>query len=375
MNDTNCPLIIGAGPVGLGAALFLALQGRPARLIEMQDDPAPQSRALAVNPRTLSILESTGVTRQMLKLGVPIRGVQFHQSGRIAATLQFDGIDSKYPFMLALSQATTERLLTEALEAAGGRVEREVRLVNCRNVDDGAEAILGHKHSGKREVLRCPWILAADGAHSLARSQLGIDFEGSSFTRDWHLADAPLKTKLATNLGHVFFLERSHFIFMIRVVNGTEQDRAENFVWRVMSNRPDPLAHLLEAKPAGAPLWTSSFHVDHRVIARLASGAVYFSGDAAHIHSPLGARGMNLGLEDVFVFARLERLGQLKQYDALRRPVDRAVVRRVEALSRIVSAESAFTRLIRSFMLPATRIPFIRKLMIDTVTGLDHRVG
>src|SRR5690348_4204622 len=63
------PLIVGAGPVGLAAALFLARQGRSVRLIEAAPQPATQSRALAVNPRTLELLESTGVARAMLELG------------------------------------------------------------------------------------------------------------------------------------------------------------------------------------------------------------------------------------------------------------------------------------------------------------------
>jgi 2-polyprenyl-6-methoxyphenol hydroxylase-like FAD-dependent oxidoreductase len=82
---------------------------------------------------------------------------------------------------------------------------------------------------------------------------------------------------------------------------------------------------------------------------------------------------MNLGLEDAFVFAELVRTGQLSAYDRLRRPVDRSVVRRVEFLSQIASAESRFYRFVRSFvLLKALKIPCIHARMVAAVTGLDH---
>jgi 2-polyprenyl-6-methoxyphenol hydroxylase-like FAD-dependent oxidoreductase len=90
------------------------------------------------------------------------------------------------------------------------------------------------------------------------------------------------------------------------------------------------LSRLVEAEQAGQPVWESNFHISHRINATLAKGNVYFAGDAAHIHSPVGARGMNLGLENAWVFAYLVKTNQLHKYDRLRRPVDRQVVRRVE---------------------------------------------
>lgn len=369
-------LIVGAGPVGLGAALFLAQHGRDSRVIEVRDEPSRQSKALAVNPRTLELLQPTGLTRQMLKLGLPIHGIRFYRRGKTVAALSIAGIHHRFPFMLALSQATTERLLAQALEAVGGRVERGVEMVGCRTLDDRVEVELQPTTGGPREVARYPWVLAADGAHSAARQQLGIDFPGSSFGKAWHLADAPLRTDLAPDHAHVFFLvERGGFLFMIRVVDETLKDRTGEPIWRVMSNRPDPLSQLVQAEQAGPPIWASSFHVAHRINATLAAGGVFFAGDAAHIHSPIGARGMNLGLEDAWVFAELFRANRLPAYGALRWPIDRKVVRQVESLSRIASAASPFLQLVRTYLLPAAaRIPLVRRRMIATVTGLDHEL-
>jgi 2-polyprenyl-6-methoxyphenol hydroxylase-like FAD-dependent oxidoreductase len=137
MSHDDKPVLVGAGPVGLGAALFLAEHGRVARVVEMRDEPRQQSRALAVNPRTLEVLEPTGVTSRMLELGSRNHGVCFYRHQQNIAGLSFAGMHPRYPFMLALSQATSERLLTETLEAAGGAVERGRMMVECRNVPGG----------------------------------------------------------------------------------------------------------------------------------------------------------------------------------------------------------------------------------------------
>jgi 2-polyprenyl-6-methoxyphenol hydroxylase-like FAD-dependent oxidoreductase len=373
MSQPDRPLIVGAGPVGLGAALFLARQGLAARVVEMRDEPDQQSRALAVNPRTLDILEPTGITQQMLELGLRMHGVRFYRNGRVAAALSLTNIHPRYPFMLGLSQAVTERLLAEGLEAAGGAVERGVKLVGCRTLADAVEATLEPSAGGPREVVRCPWLLAADGAHSVARQQLGIDFIGSSLPREWHLADVPLRTALAPDQVHIFFLARGAFLLVLRVVNDARQEATGAPLWRVIGNRPEPLSQLVQAEQAGVPVWTSSFHIAHRINVTLAAGGVYFAGDAAHVHSPAGARGMNLGLEDAWVFAELVRANRLSDYDRLRWSVDRQVVRRVKLISRIAAAESLFLRFVRAYVLPlAIRIPFLRAGIVGAVTGLDH---
>jgi 2-polyprenyl-6-methoxyphenol hydroxylase-like FAD-dependent oxidoreductase len=140
-----------------------------------------------------------------------------------------------------------------------------------------------------------------------------------------------------------------------------------------MGNRPLPLTNLVDAEQTGPPVWTSTFHVPHRIAGTLAKGHVYLAGDAAHVHSPIGARGMNLGLEDAWVFAELVRTNRLREYDWLRRPVDRRTVHQVEFLSRIAAADSRVYGFLRTFVFPAAiRMPFVRARMAATVTGQDH---
>ncbi len=368
------PLIVGAGPVGLGAALFLHRAGISARIIDEAEKPSIYSKALAVNPRTLEILEQTGVTEKMLALGLPIRGGRFWQHEKVIGEMRFEKLLHKYRFMLALSQATTERLLNEALEAAGGKVGRGTRLIGCASGGDGVEARLERCRDGTSETVQCPWLFAADGAHSTVRHSLGINFDGSSFVAPWHLADLPLKTSLESNFAHVF-LHDAGFVFLLRVIDDASSHSRNPAVWRVISNRRELLAKIPMAEIAGAPVWESDFHISHRINERLQAGNVYFAGDAAHIHSPMGARGMNLGLEDAWVFGELARRGQMNRYETLRKPVDQLVVNRVERLSRMVRADSGIARLARSLVVYSLmKFPPVYRRVVTVFTGLDHRL-
>jgi 2-polyprenyl-6-methoxyphenol hydroxylase-like FAD-dependent oxidoreductase len=252
-DQTNLPLIAGAGPVGLAAALFLAQGGVRSRIIERRERPSTQSRALAVNPRTLELLEPTGVTAKMLELGLPIRGGQFWRNGKVVAQVSFGGLQHKYPFMLALSQATTERLLEDALRDVGGGVERGIELIDCRNEAEHVSIELRRGTAeGRSERATCPWLLGADGAHSTARGMLGLAFEGSTLAREWHLADVPMETTLAEDHAHAFFLDDGAFVFCLRVIEDKNSPPKGAPLWRIIANLPQPIERLEMAASASS---------------------------------------------------------------------------------------------------------------------------
>lgn len=373
MTQVDDPVIVGAGPVGLAAALFLARQGITATTIDAAAHPAPHSKALAVNPRTLEILEPTGVTAKMLAIGKRIVGARISLGKQVVGEIQLNILHHRYPFMLALSQAVTVRLLEAALNEAGGHVEWNARLIHCQTALQGVEADVKFSLNGPTQTYHCPWLLAADGAVSTARRALEIEFEGDSFEKPWYLADVPLTTSLAQDWAHAYLLPEGGFLFLVRVVDEPEKESGVDRLWRVISDSPDPLEKLENAKPTGPAVWTSSFRISHRINARMQEGAICFAGDAAHVHSPLGARGMNLGIEDAWVFSQLLMNGQLADYGACRYSVDRRVVRQIKLFSRIARGESAAARTVRSMLFPAlSHIGVARNHFVHTLTGLDH---
>lgn len=367
----NVPLIVGAGPVGLAAALFLARGGVKARVIDKLAEPTQTSKALAINPRTLDLLEPTGVTRRMLELGRRIEGATFRSGEKVLAKVEFAELDHRYAFMLALSQATTERLLTEALAELGVVPEREVELLGSNKLPTG-HAELRHGQSEQIETLEAPWIAAADGGQSEVRSALNLEFPGSRFDHDWFLIDIPLESDLEPNRVHGTFLEGG-VLAQIPVVTGQEQP-GQPQLWRLISNLEDPISLLgKNSRPVGPPQWTSRFRVSHRMVERMNLGRVYLLGDAAHLHSPVGARGMNLGIEEAWVFAQLIHRGELNRYHALRHEVDQAVVRRIERITRTIRGTTPWAQATRRFLLPnLMRLKAVRQTMLRAVTGLDQ---
>ena len=273
------PLIVGAGPTGLTAALFLALKGIQARLIDQAEAPELQSRALAVNPRTLELLSATGVADAIRADSHRMRRVRFHRDWQPVAELEFD---ARSRCMLVLPQARTEALLREALARLGVEPERGARFEGLMQDADGVVATLSHGEGKGRETARAPVLLGADGAHSRVRAALGIAFEGSVFPEEWPLCDIHLDDPLDLDSAHVNFIEDG-LIFMLGLSPG---------LWRVFGNVPDILDHLPPGSHPGAAEWRSSFHVSHRLAARENCGRVALAGDAAHLHSPVGARGM-----------------------------------------------------------------------------------
>jgi 2-polyprenyl-6-methoxyphenol hydroxylase-like FAD-dependent oxidoreductase len=370
MDDAATPLIAGAGPTGLAAALFLAERGVRCRIVDPAPEPSRTSKALAVNPRTLELLESTGVTARMLAEGRILTHAIVTEAWKPLARIDITDVHPRFP-MLGLSQAKSEALLAQALARRGITPERGVGLSGLSQAGDEVEVELVSTN-GAIERAGTPLLLGADGAHSVARHALGLELEGSTLPEPWPLHDVELDTDMAPDAAHIAFYPDG-LVFILALEPG---------LWRVMGNVPDVLDRLPPGTIRGEVVWESRFHISHRITRVMRDGRVCLAGDAAHLHSPIGARGMNLGIEDAYVFAAcaadaLNGDGsRLADYGRLRHGVDAGVVRRVEAVTRLVRARSPVVRALRHFGLPlAIRAPIIARLFKQTVAGLDHAVA
>lgn len=363
-------LVAGAGPTGLAAALLLARRGVAVRIIDKAATPSRDSKALAVNPRTQELLEDTGVTARMLVEGWAVRGVTLHRPGHDDVAVPLSPLLDTGRSLISLPQASTEALLAEALEAQGVTVERGVKLDALEQGDDGVTASLVHV-DGSVERTRAPLLYGADGAHSAVRQALGLAFPGEALPEPWLLWDLHLATPLDPDRVHLMLLPDG-FLFALRV---------RGDLWRVMGNGTQPLAGLPAGTVCGEVRWQSHFHIAHRVAERAGVGRVLLGGDAAHIHSPLGARGMNLGIEDAYVFADCAadalagRLSRLASYAQLRHSVHRQVVRRIAALTRLMHGRPAALRELRDVLVPRLmHFGPARRQFLRVAGGLDHPV-
>jgi len=287
-------LIIGAGSTGLSLALFLADLGYKPRIIDKRE-PSTITKALGVNPNTLSLLESTGVTNRFLENGWKAHCMNFWFKDKLLYKNDFSGIKHKYPFMLIQPQCDTERILEEALFERGISVSRGIELITLNQNDSYTEIDLKDKGGNVFQEEFKGIIIGADGGRSKVRESLNIDFKGWEHDEEFTIYDLELETTLNPNEGH-YFIFKEGAMLMLHIRNG---------VWRVAGNMDYLLNYLPKGTKMGDITWETKFKVKEKVADKFHVGNVFILGDAAHLHSPVGGKGMNLCIEDSYIFSKL----------------------------------------------------------------------
>src|SRR5918995_3429778 len=183
-------LVVGAGPTGLALAAQLRAFGTGFRIIDRQRDQVHESRALAIQPRTLEVLTGLGIADTLVERGNPAVRLQMHTGTRTAQLPLFDiGLDdTAYPFLLFLSQAETENILATHLVRHGVTVERGIELTGLQQHPNHVTCTLGHIDGGT-ETADVEYVVGCDGPRSTVRHHAGIDFTGSAYPQTFVLAD------------------------------------------------------------------------------------------------------------------------------------------------------------------------------------------
>ncbi len=358
-------LIVGAGPTGLALAVELQAYGVPFRLIDRQLDRVHESRALAIQPRTLEVLARHGLAQPLVDLGNRAVRLWLHAGHRVVPIELFDvGVhDTAYPFLLFLSQAETERVLCEHLLRAGVPVERGVELIGLDLDGGGAGCRLRHA-DGREEAVQASYVAGCDGAHSTVREQAGIGFAGRAYPQTFLLADLEVDG-LEPGPAHSYLTGNGILFFFPLGTPAT---------WRMLAIRPPgntgevTLAELQQVVDASVaddlrlrdPVWTTDFRLHVRGAARYRSGPVFLAGDAAHIHSPAGGQGMNTGIQDsVNLGWKLALVSRgeappalLDTYETERAPVGREVLRLTDRLFTIATTGNPIVRMARTRVVP-----------------------
>jgi 2-polyprenyl-6-methoxyphenol hydroxylase-like FAD-dependent oxidoreductase len=353
-------LVIGAGPTGLAAALELARRGQIARIVDKKSTRSQHSRAIGVNARTLELMEPSGVTERLLASGLRLRRFHFRSGERLLATVELSRVRHGYNFMLALLQAETERILEQRLAEYGTMVEWSTEFTGLDAAPDRVLATL--IADGEERIVEAPYLIGADGAHSTVRHTLNLPFRGTTDPSPWWLVDV--------RMGWPFGPADLNLFARPAAVLGVIP--MEPALFRLVSNGPEPRGML----PAGArvhqEVWRSAFRISYRQVDTYQVGRVFLAGDAAHVHSPVGARGMNLGIEDGTVLARKMVEATLETYTAERHPVGARVIRQTRALTRLVTARNPLGRGLRDqlFAHVIGPIPAVQRALASRILGL-----
>ena len=382
MSERSKVLIAGAGPTGLVMAHELARDGIDCRVIDKAPHRATESRAIAIHSRTLETFELMKTTDEFLGEGQRITSLRIDGDRREIAQIGLDAIDTRYPFVLGMPQDETERILEEQTARHGLRVERNTELVGLTAHDRGIAARL--RIGDRVEEAEADWLIGCDGAHSTVREQLGVSFAGSTYPERFALADLRVSGELDPAQGRIWLHEKGALAFFPLPQNRYRLVAANSpGDWRDAPSLAQCQALVDERGPGGIRLsdlrWASIFGIHRREAERFRCDRVFLLGDAAHIHSPIGGQGMNMGIQDAFnlawklslVIRNAASPQLLDSYEAERKPVDEAVIRQTDRATRLISLHGAASRFIRDHVMSwAVRLPGFEERLGEAISGI-----
>jgi 3-(3-hydroxy-phenyl)propionate hydroxylase len=367
-NQSDRVVIVGAGPVGLTAALALARRGIPTLVLAAEPDLVRELRGSTFHPPTLDMLDEFDVVPRMIADGLKAPTWQFRdrETGPVA-TFDLSAIadETNHPYRVQCEQWKLMRLLhDEYLKIPGADIRFGCEVTDVRPTDN-AVAVEATTRSGPA-TFSGRYVIAADGARSAVRRSLGADFEGFTYPELFLIAstDFPFEETLRDIAYVNYIADPNEWLVLLRVPG----------LWRVLvpaaedSDRDMLLsdetlqAMLRRVVPRAEPYriaHRSVYHVHQRVAASFRFGRVLLAGDAAHINNPLGGMGMNGGIHDAFNLC--DKLA------AIYAGADERLLDRYDRQRRTVAVEAVQQQTMRNHQLISERDPAVRQKSLDAM--------
>ncbi len=306
-------VIVGGGPTGLSLACQLTRYGVDFVVIEKNEGVTKFSKALGVQARTLEIYEQLGLAERAVERGEISDRAQLLANGKVRGEMRIGEIGqgmSPYPYLLFLEQSKNEELLYEYLRGHGRDVLWQTELESFSQDREGVTARI-KTADGETRTVEAKYLVGCDGASSRVRQELGLRFEGSTFERlffvadarvEWDLPHGVLQVALARDVFTAFFPMKGEKRYRIigtfpEGVNKEAGEVAYEEIERQIKTQAKIKLEITEVK------WFSLYKVHSRRVNKFSEGRCFVAGDAAHIHSPAGAQGMNTGIQDAYNLA------------------------------------------------------------------------
>jgi 2-polyprenyl-6-methoxyphenol hydroxylase-like FAD-dependent oxidoreductase len=359
--------IAGAGPVGLLLALRLVAEGVRPLVLEPRRDARAGSRSIGIHPPSIELLERLGLASRFFARGVlVVRGRAFGACGQLGVVDFASSCPGAHRYVMTIAQEDTEEILRDALEErAPGCVEEGAMLVGAAPDGAGVRARI-RRETGREEERSVAALVGCDGKRSATRAAIGAAYDGGAYDGAYAMGDFPETTRFGDDaaifltpdgLVESFPLPGPKRRWVVRRderLEGTEAEAAE--IVETVARRT---GHRLRASDVERP---SGFRAERWLASTFSRGAIALAGDAAHVVSPIGGQGMNLGwLGASTLAAELGRAlrGGEDPADALaadarrRRAAARAAIRRAELnmwLGRPTSAAGSRDRLVSTLL-------------------------
>ena len=369
-------LICGAGPTGLMMACQLKRFGVDCIVIDPKQGIVKESRALAVQGRTLQIYEQMGIAQKALEQGTEAKKIKIIINGKRVYEVPLQQLGqglSAYSFLFILEQNKNEKILYDHLKEINGDVLWEHSLESFTQDDTGVIGIVDNSEGNQTEV-KADWLVGADGAKSQVRHKLNVPFEGGTYNNIFIVADTFAKWPWGHDCLSLCLTGKSFAgLFPMKGEDrfrliGTfprefipEEVTDFSQIQTVVEKRIKINANFSNTN------WFSIYHVHHRCVNNFTHNKIFLAGDAAHVHSPAGGQGMNTGLQDAYNLAWKLALvvnGEadkklLVSYNEERLPVARRLVKTTDRAFSVASSDKWYLKILRLYIVP----PIISKLL------------
>jgi 2-polyprenyl-6-methoxyphenol hydroxylase-like FAD-dependent oxidoreductase len=306
-------LVVGAGPVGLAAALFLQQHGVRVEIVDTDQHTTQQSYALAIHPRTLRILDEAGLSEGLIRAGRKLTKVAYYEGRERRAEIDYSALASKYPYLLVIRQSLLEKAAEEALRqkklkvlwghrlqaltADGATVRAEVAKLD--QVQTGY-AVAGSEWVVVRsETIRPAYVIGADGYDSSVRRMAGIEMaeHGGQVFSVYEIEatgelPAEVRVMLDPDLTSVYWpLEEGRCRWGFQIQDASGHAPSMERLQQLIAAR----APWCTARPTQI-YWSTVALFESRLARSFGKGGIWLAGDAAHQAAPVGVHSMNSGL-------------------------------------------------------------------------------
>ncbi|MGW5640289.1 FAD-dependent monooxygenase [Streptomyces sp. NPDC003832] len=372
-------VVAGAGPTGLMLAGELAMAGVRCRVVERRQDRTRESRALGLHGRTMEVLNMRGMAEEVLARANPIPQVRVSLGSSL---FDMGRLATDYGQLTIIPQGETEEILEKRATELGVVVDRGVALTDCRQ--SGRSVVCTLEQDGRVWEETASWLVGCDGSRSRVREAMGADFTGATYPYTIIVADVklgvPLDDQLLIRVGRAGLVVATDFGNGWYRMGVIDRDKPWSDEPVTLAEVDQTLAKLFgrDMRPS-EPLWTSRFHIQERQASSYRQGRMLIAGDAAHVHSPLGGQGLNLGIQDAvnlgWKLAAVVggRAGDdlLDTFELERRRVSQGVIKVTDIATRMMTSDQLPARIARkTVMSVASRVPVTHRLAVGHLSGI-----